>query len=445
MRTKSAAIEKQPNRPLRSFHTYTLTNHMSKERDMKHVTIIMVLAALVCVAAISCNDAVVAPQQAYDPDADLTTFESTMAPAQSTAVPSPLVTVMVGERSLTFWPYTGANFSGEPQDPINLIFVGKASPLQIRAALMSLDGNRPSPFPPVPPFTSRWEDAIGDAQSGFSADKRWTGGVIQLACGDYSPARFHIRLFRMGDWTVANAHFEVLIPGTADHQVLSWELAEQFVMADFIRSGLLDPATPIIPTDQISQSPFRTIPAVIYNGLPEELKMLIGGPTGSVESDVPILTDGHAVVLNLSRASRVIPGTFEQDFALTYDQVIPKPFCQNGFDNYVYVQGPVHLHQVTRIHPNGLYDFSFRAAGELSVLPINPMTQEPTGSPLTAYVRERHAGQQGPRLSWLTSFKLQALLPESVLGSGKQFTGFMVGPDSRHWYQQDTRCHQDTE
>jgi len=410
---------------------------------MKQVTTILALATLVGLAGIGCNEAIVKPQETYDPDADLTQFESTLVPDEVVIPPAPLVTVSNGTRSLTFWPYTGANFSGEPQDPVNLIFVGKASPLQIRASLISLDGHRPAPFPSVPPFTSRWEDAIGDAQSGYSTNGNWTGGVIQLACGDYSSARFHIRLFKMGDWTVANAHFEVLIPGTSDHQVLSWELAEQFVMADFFRSGLLDPTTPIIPTDQINQSPFRSIPAIIYNGLPEELKQLIGGPAGSVDADVPIGTDGHAVILNLNGATPVVPGTFEQDFTLTYDQVIPKPFCQNGFDNYVYVQGPVHLHQTVNVHASGLYDFEFRASGELSVLPINPMTQEPTGSALTAHVRERHAGQQGPRLAWLSSLKLQALLPASTLGSGKQFTGFMVGINGRNWYRQDTQCHQE--
>lgn len=409
---------------------------------MKQLSILLLLAALGLLAVIGCNNTPVKPLPVYDPDADLAQFESSLTPDGIAAAPPSLVTISNGSQSLTFWPYTGANFSGEPQDPVNLIFVGKASPLQIRSALLALDGNRPAPFPPVPPFNSTWQDAIGDAQSGYSENTGWTGGVIQLACGDYSSARFHIRLFRLGDWTVANAHFEVLIPGTADHQVLNWELAEQFVTADFLRSGLLDAANPVVPTDQINQSPFRTIPAIIYNGLPEELKQLIGGPAGSVDTDVPIGTDGHAMILNLANSSPVVPGTFEQDFTLTYDQVIPKPFCQNGFDNYVYVQGPVHLYQVVNVHTNGVYDFSFRASGELSVLPINPMTQEPTGAPLIAYVRERHAGQQATRHGWLSSLKLQALLPDSTLGSGKQFTGFLVGLNGRHWYRQDTQCYQ---
>ena len=56
--------------------------------------------------------------------------------------PSGLQMVSFGSSSWNIWPYTGGNFSGTPQDPINLIFVGKADPLDIRAALLSLDGDR---------------------------------------------------------------------------------------------------------------------------------------------------------------------------------------------------------------------------------------------------------------------------------------------------------------
>ena len=35
------------------------------------------------------------------------------------------------------------------------------------------------------------------------------------------------------------AHFEVLIPGTTDHQVLSWIVARDLVVGDLMRSGLL--------------------------------------------------------------------------------------------------------------------------------------------------------------------------------------------------------------
>jgi hypothetical protein len=99
----------------------------------------------------------------------------------STVAPSPLVTVNVGPQSLEFWPYTGTNFSGAPQDPINLIFFGEADPRDIRAALMALDGNRNIPgLPSVPPFNSTWTDAIGNVQTGYGSPEGWTGSVIQL-------------------------------------------------------------------------------------------------------------------------------------------------------------------------------------------------------------------------------------------------------------------------
>src|SRR6185503_18651841 len=114
--------------------------------------------------------------------------------------------------------------------------------------------------------------------------------VVQLQCGTYGPIRFHIRLFPQGEWTIANAHFELLIPGTADHQVLSWELGEKLVVADFARSGLLGAA----PAQLAGLNPapgYRSIPAVIYNGMPAQLKQIIGGPA-QTSTDVPIGTDG---------------------------------------------------------------------------------------------------------------------------------------------------------
>jgi len=52
-----------------------------------------------------------------------------------------MVSVNVGSHSLSFWPYTGTDFTGTPQDPINLIFYGEADPRDLRAALMALVDN----------------------------------------------------------------------------------------------------------------------------------------------------------------------------------------------------------------------------------------------------------------------------------------------------------------
>ncbi len=189
----------------------------------------------------------------------------TRASALKTAetIPSPLVTLDVGGSALELWPFTGVDFSGTAQDPINLIFAGQTDPRALRAALLFLDGNRTAfGFPNAFPFNLTWQDAIGGVQTAFANPEGWAGSAIQLALGPYDPVRFHLRLFEVGDFALGGAHFEVLIPGTTDHQVISWELAEQLIVADFARSNLLAAAPQ--SSDPLNPSPFKEIPAIIY-------------------------------------------------------------------------------------------------------------------------------------------------------------------------------------
>ena len=353
--------------------------------------------------------------------------------------PSPLVTVNFGSGDMTFWPFAGNNFSGVGQDPVNLIFVGKCDPREIRAALMSLEADRTG-FPPMPPFNSKWQDAIGDIETAYGGPQGWSGSAIQLACGEYQPLRFHLRLFRVGEWTLANAHLDLLIPGTTDHQVISWEVPEQFVVADFIRSGLLDPDVPMMTTDKINPSPFRTIPAIIYNGLPVELRVLIGGPTNDVTDDVPIGTDGRAVVLNLAKKVPVRHGTFVQDFIINFDQVIPKPLCASGPLDYLYVKGPVHLHQVSRQMPTGLYSVLFVANGELTVTPVNPQTKEPTGPSMNAIVKERHGSALGDKYFSASGTKYQRLGERSKPVSGEYFSRLFITSIGNNGFEEILHC-----
>ncbi|MGQ0703439.1 MAG: hypothetical protein ACT4PM_09950 [Gemmatimonadales bacterium] len=250
--------------------------------------------------------------------------------------PATLTEINLGTGTARIWSYLSDNLV-TPQDPVNLVFTGKADPRAIRNALLGLDGDRSAAFPPVFPFTCTWSDAIGGLMEGFDESTGWSGGAVQLQCGTYGPIRFHLRLFKMGSFTVGNGHFELVIPGTTDHQVLSWELAEQLVAFDLGRSGLLGAAPG--STGAINASPFyRMIPAVIYNGMPVELRALIGGPLGNVANDVGIATDGAATVLALAAEALPAAASSQQEFVIEYDQVIPKPFC-NGPADYLYVSG----------------------------------------------------------------------------------------------------------
>ena len=338
---------------------------------------------------------------------------------------------------------------GAPSDPVNLIFAGKADPVRIRAALLSLDGDRTAfGFPAAYPFNARWSDAVGDIQTSYSQGEGWQASLIQLQLGVYQPVRVHLRLFRTGvpfgaggTWTVGGAHFEVLIPGTADHQVLSWELAQQVVLVDMIRSGLLDPSTPYQPTDVINEAPsFRTIPDVIYNGLPEELKAAIGGPAGTVSAPVPILNDGRATILHVAGEPTGTRGDFSQSFTLTYNQVIPKPFCSGGPLHWVLVSGPVELGRTGTVDPAGRYQYNTRIAGRLTVTPVDITANPPVpaGPSYQAEVGDVQEGVLDSQTSWGLS-QARRIAPQP---GGTEFlmTRLKVssnGPDS---YRAQTRC-----
>lgn len=347
----------------------------------------------------------------------------------------PLVSVPVGGQVERFWPFASADLR-TPDDPVNLVFAGRADPRNIRNALLALSGARGAPFPPVAPFDCTWSDAIGGLMAGYGHDARWAGGAVQLQCGGYGPVRFHLRLFDLGRYTVANAHFEVVIPGTADHQVLSWELAEQLVTYDLARTGLL--GGPPAPTAAITPAPVhRSIPAVIYNGLPAELRTLIGGPAVPA-GDVGIANDGHATVLELAGEAPASAPTSRQELTITYGQVIPKPFCAAGPADFLLVQGPVTL--VQEVSAAGDYRMTFRAQGELSAVPFDPATGQPVGAPLQARVSERQESWLSGSSHGIKGLIDQALLPEGDPGAGRLRITILVGSGRPAEYDRREQC-----
>lgn len=363
------------------------------------------------------------------------------SPAFSAAAAPPpgLVALPAGTGSLSFWPYTGSDFSGTPQDPINLVFSGRADPRAIRAALFALSGDRSAfGFPAVAPFTCTWTDAIGDLQTGYGAERGWVGSAVQLACGVFGPVRFHVRLFQAGPLTLGSAHFELLIPGTTDHQVLSWELAEQLVTADLARSGLLGAAP--APTPPINAVPaFREIPPTIYNLLPADLRAAIGGPAGPVSSPVGISTDGRATRFDLAGSAPAAGGT-GQRFVIDFDQIIPRPFCAAGGE-FLHAEGPVELRKDVRVNPSGALVSEFQASGRLRLTPVDPATGAPVGQPYEAEVSDHQVTRYDDGGGQVEGFAMQHELPQDVAGRGRKTVRLKVGPGAVARYDQDIICH----
>jgi hypothetical protein len=367
------------------------------------------------------------------------------------SAPSSLVTVSAGGVTQEVWPFTGWDLSGEQSDPMNLVFVGATDPRSIRAALMSLDANRN-----VAPFTSsqemmllaglaqgcRWTDAYGATQVGYSGHGGWEGSAIQLECGTYGGIRYHLRLFQAGEWTLANAHFEMLIPGTHDHQVLSFEAGEVFVTAELARGGFLL-ARPV-QTGSINLAPtYRTsgIRPEIYNGLPQEgplvaLRLVTGGPvTGSVSAPVPIPSNGSATILDV-RAAEVVPGTTVQEFTLQYGQFIPKPFCTADGFAILRVDGPIRLRKEVGVSSSGALTSQASAEAELSVIAINPATGEQRA--MRAEVKHQALGNVLDRHTHATNSMLQTLHGEDR--SQQLNTQLQVGPNYRTRFTRRERC-----
>jgi hypothetical protein len=351
---------------------------------------------------------------------------------QEATVPAPLVPVAYVGSALRIWPYVGTDFSGTPQDPVNLVFFGVGDPRNVRDALLSVDGTRAGP---LAGFNCRWTDAFGTQETAYSEQSEWSGSVIQLECGSYDPFRIHLRLFPAGDWTVGNAHFDLLIPGTTDHQVLSWEFGEQLVTYDLARSGyLVAPPAQSGPINAVGT--FREIPPVIYNGLPPQLRALTGGPlTGAVTGPVGIPTDGSATLLALADAPQA--GGTEQDIVIRFAQTIPKPFCNGGGD-LVRVDGPVRLTQRVDVSRSGVLSRERSAEGDLVVRSVDPATGR-LGEPVEAHVREHYGATVGGHVASVHSLRSQELLVPH--GPPQRFLEqLQVGPDDVTRYLRSERC-----
>ncbi|HTR20774.1 MAG TPA: hypothetical protein VMH88_07965 [Gemmatimonadales bacterium] len=393
----------------------------------------LLLSAL-ALAFVDCNHS---PQSPTGPAALRTLRERAGAPP-----PSPLVTVPLPRKTLELWPYQGFGF-GVQSDPVNLIWTGRADPRRLRAALLQLNGDRTAfGFPNVFPFNCTWHDEPEvQPEVAYTTASGWVGSPILLECGAFDQARFHLRFFDVGGGvTVGGAPFEVFIPGTVDHQTISWALAEQFVVVDFLRSGLLDPAAPFFTTGPLNPTSFDTIPAVIYNGIPTALRQAIGGPLNDVTSAVPIPSSGEATVMNVRSSVAVTPADIRRSWVQQFDQVIPQPFCSTGPHAYLYVVGPVALDQHVVVDRDGDFVSRFHAAGRLNVTPIDPSTGQPIGATYQAVVREEHTGSirnDDASAAFLTQ---RALLPPNLPGHGTFEFGFSVGPDGTTRAVANTRC-----
>jgi hypothetical protein len=361
--------------------------------------------------------------------------------ANGSAPPAPpgLMNVSFGGADLDIWPWTGHGFEGQSADPLNLVFTGNADVVWLRAALRALNGDRSAyGFPNVPPFNCTWTDAHGEMQSAYSEGAGWVANAVQLQCGSYQPVRFHLRLFDAGPWVIAGTHFDLLIPNTPQHQVINWERAEQFVLVDFLRSGLLNPAAPFGFAPLGAAGSVQAIPVPIYNGMPDALKVAFGLPPGPGAVPVPVPTNGLATILNLGTRAPAAADLVESEINVPFNQVIPRPFCSVGPLDYVRLVGPVYVSVSTRVNDAGMLESHNTLRGDLDVTPIDVTTGLPSGPAFRAQISQIDNTGVGPNGTHVNAVQLRKALPPGV---GALEVHMLTGPNGAAQYTVREKCN----
>jgi len=345
---------------------------------------------------------------------------------QSAPRPDGIVRIDVASEQLKLWPFTTTNYlpgAAGKSDPINLVFL-HTDPRAIRQRLMELGGDRPEwPFLPMGANGCVWMDGMGYEQAAYLKPEGWVGDEVQLVCATPdSPLgheyRFHVRLFRSGPHTIGGAHFEINIPGTAEHEVLSWELARQFVTDEIARldSGAFEGNTPLfLPED----GSFRTVRGLI-NGYVWQTQGAMGNivfllalgldaPTPPDFPDVPIPATGLAAVFTPLFTYLPESSDITLTDSRTYGVITLKPFCEP-----VPIQitgGPLTFTLRVQTNPSGKYQRTYTAGGTLQVTTLS------TGVTQDAVISENHGGKLTDHHGQVREDFSQILLPgDGALG-----------------------------
>src|SRR5206468_1192971 len=132
---------------------------------------------------------------------------------------------------------------------------------------------------------------------------------------------------------------------------------------------------------------------------------LLGLPPGPSAVPVGIPNDGRATILHVTGAAPPQTGCVSDAFSITYNQIIPKPFCSDGPLDYVRVQGPVSLSRTTEVLGNGHYRYRSQIVGQITVTPVDVRQNPPvpSGPSFIADVSELQHGMMGQANHWVVA------------------------------------------
>jgi hypothetical protein len=235
--------------------------------------------------------------------------------------------------------------------------------------------------------------------------------------------------------TIGGTHWDLNVPGTNEHEVISWEVPEQLLMVDMIRTGLL--AGLPQETAQINDAPtFRVIRAPVYAGIPLALKTIAGITGGPA-----IPTNGRARLFNVGTEEPIVPDVVEQQFTIQFNQIIPKPFC-GGPSDFLRVQGPIVFTGVARVTPSGTYQRESSATADLTAVAVNPFNGQPIGAPLHGLVTDDHVAGINPAGVSANAHKLQQLFDAGGVLQASQDDKISAGTRGHDDFTRVVNCGQ---
>ncbi len=139
---------------------------------------------------------------------------------------------------------------------------------------------------------------------------------------------------------------------------------------------------------------------------------LVPPPSG----DVPLPTTGQAAVLATGIAFEPGQAKLAAATDVSYDIVVPRPFCSSGPYDLVRLQGPLHFAQSAHTNPSGKYERNYVIGGTLRVTPMRPLpdgTFVPTGEPpVDASISETHRAMITDHYDQVTERVAQVLMGE---------------------------------
>lgn len=241
-------------------------------------------------------------------------------------------------REIAFRPFTGGGADlRAATDPINLVFVGEPDALGIRAALRSLPRGRSDRWSALVDSGATWTDAVGGAQTAFAPESGWSAGAVQLELGEFSGRRAHLRLFPFPGFVLGAAHLEQLPTGSFEHSVFSWSGAEQLVVRELERAG-------VVATRTSHEMRLET-PRRIEDPVPGELLAVAGFRRGTPDPGDPIPGWGSLTVVSLENLPRGDTPRHLRWSHLTLDTRVTLPGIAAQTD--IRVQGPIDIeHEV---------------------------------------------------------------------------------------------------